>query len=119
MMIQAKQALYITEHEIHSSILQFMIHPYNAKWKSFAFLPQATWASSHLCHLALHNPSTNSNNQLHTPVEIPLNTSVPVGNITYKTISVLNSIPFPEFKNLVCEQMGIDTDTAIDRKSVV
>ena len=29
-MVQAKQALYITKCEIHSSILQFLIHPYNA-----------------------------------------------------------------------------------------
>ena len=47
MIIQAKQALYITKHEVHTSVL--------------------------------------------------------VGNITYKTISVLDSIPFPEFKTLVCK----------------
>ena len=70
-------------------------------------------ASGRLRRLALCNPSTNNNNQLHIPVEIPLNTGVPAGSITYKTISVLDSIPFAEFKALVCERMGINTDTAI------
>ena len=31
MMIQAKQAFYITELKIHSSILEFLIHLNNAK----------------------------------------------------------------------------------------
>ena len=110
MMIQAKQAFYITELKIHSSILEFLIHLNNAKWKSSA---QATQASGHLHHLALCYPSTNNNSQLRIPVEIPLNTGVPEGSITYKTISVLDSIPFAEFKALVCKRMGINTDMAI------
>ena len=74
---------------------------------------QPTRASGRLHRLALRNPSTNNNNQLHIPVEIPLNTGVPAGSVTYETISVLDSIPFAEFKALVCERMGINTDTAI------
>lgn len=70
--------------------------------------------SGRLCRLPLHNQPANSNSALlHMPVEIPLNTGVPAGGITYETFQVLDSISFVDFKEEVCQRMGINADSAV------